>query len=109
MRKLVFLVAAGIFLSLAAHAQDDAPSLGDVARQTRQQKQRKDKDAPVKTAPNQDSQPANTANTAARPAHAANHVITNEELPAYAAITEKADTADSMEKPAEADVSAAEG
>ncbi|HEY1676958.1 MAG TPA: hypothetical protein VGG04_04580 [Candidatus Sulfotelmatobacter sp.] len=109
MRKLVFFVAAGIFLSVSAHAQDDAPSLGDIARQTRQQKQRKDKDAPAKVAPNQDSHPANTANTAAKPVRAANHVITNEELPAHtAAAIETPETRENSERP-EPDAPTVEG
>ena len=96
MRKLFFVLAATSLFCATAYAQDDAPSLGDVARQARQQKQ---KDAPSKTAPNsKDAQTASTANVAAKPAHAgANHVITNEELPAHTvpttSMSEKSDSA----------------
>lgn len=89
MRKFLFILAAGTLLSVAACAQDDAPSLGDVARQTRQQKQQKqqkDKDAVSKSAPNQpQSGNAKGDGSAKPPQAAAKRVITNEELPEHTA------------------------
>jgi len=41
---LLFLASAFVF-TLVAHGQDDSPSLGDVARQSRQQKQQKEAQA----------------------------------------------------------------
>jgi hypothetical protein len=78
----VFLVLSALFCAVSAFAQDDAPSLGDVARQARQQKQQKDapsKDASAKAASAKDAQ----SDTAAKDAPVAkpSHVITNEELP----------------------------
>jgi chromosome segregation ATPase len=79
MRKMFMFLTASAFLCAGiANAQDEAPSLGDVARQARQQKQQKDsqsKDA-SKTASSKDS-PANEANPTAK----ADHVITNDQLP----------------------------
>ncbi len=83
MRKVLMFLAASALLSAGvAYAQDDAPSLGDVARQARQQKQQKDSQtkAASKTASSKDAQ-TNEANP--QDAEAANtaRVITNEELP----------------------------
>ena len=103
MRKLrpfiLFLSASTFLFVLAAHAQDDAPSLGDVARQARQQKQQKDaqaqskdaqssKDAPSKDAQGKDVQAKDTQgkdkDTAAKDAQPkAPHVITNDEIPEH--------------------------
>lgn len=86
MRKLLMLLAAiGLLCAGSALAQDDAPSLGDVARQSRQQKVQKDaqsqtKDASAKSAPNKDAQ-ASGSDAKDAPAPKATHVITNEELP----------------------------
>jgi hypothetical protein len=87
MRKILFFLAASVLLSAVVYAQDDTPSLGDVARQTRQQKQQKDKNVASKAASAKDSQTANAKDAAvAKPAQGAtNHVITNEELPAHSA------------------------
>jgi hypothetical protein len=74
------LASASLFLG-AAQAQDE-PSLGDVARQTRQQKQSQDvpaKDIPTKDTPAKDPQ-----------LHRASHVITNDELPQHAVAGVKA-------------------
>jgi hypothetical protein len=65
MRILVFMLAASSLLTISAAAQDESPSLGDVARQSRQQKTSQPKTA--KTSADHNSKPA--------------HVITNEELP----------------------------
>ena len=75
MRKLVLILAVHAFAcAMALQAQDqDSPSLGDVARQARAQKQQKD-------APSKD-----VSSKAAQPAAKPSHVITNEELPQHAA------------------------
>jgi len=97
---LLFLAVAFVFV-LAGFAQDDAPSLGDVARQSRQQKQKdaQAKDAPVKDAPAKDA-PSKDAQSNAAPAKDKDkdkdkgaaakdaqpktpHVITNEDLPEH--------------------------
>jgi len=60
LRQFLLLLSAGAFVfALAAYGQDDAPSLGDVARQSRLQKQQKDaqaKDAEAKDAQSKDAQ-----------------------------------------------------
>jgi len=66
-RRFLVLVPALVFaLTLAVHAQDE-PSLGDVARQARQQKQQKDSEAqPVVVSPqNGDGQNGNPQDNAA--------------------------------------------
>ena len=107
MRKLLqlvlFLSASMSLLVLAARAQDDAPSLGDVARQARQQKQQKDvqaqpkdaqsnKDASAKDAQSKDAQPKDAQgkdkdkdkDTVAKDAQPKTpHVITNDEIPEH--------------------------
>jgi hypothetical protein len=65
-RLILVLGAAGSLLAATGYAQD-SPSLGDVARQTRQQNQQ------TKTAPGKDSK--------------ASKVITNEEIPEHAVAT----------------------
>ena len=57
-RLLILLAAGAMITMLAAYGQEDAPSLGDVARQARLQKQQKD--AQPKDAPSKDAQPADT-------------------------------------------------
>jgi len=101
MRTLLLSLSAVAFLFvLALQAQDqDPPSLGDVARQSRQQKQKdvqpklataadaSTKDASTKDAPAKDSKtknaPAKDA-TASAPTKAP-HIITNDEIPAHVA------------------------
>jgi hypothetical protein len=85
MKKILFLLSASVVLFAgAAYAQDDAPSLGDVARQSRQQKQKKDKDSTSKAASDKGQQTASAKNAPpAKPAH----VITNEELPSHSVVT----------------------
>ena len=89
MRRVLVLLASVLFAcAVAAQAQDE-PSLGDVARQSRQQKQQKDgqaaakdgsnKDASNKDAGSKDAQPTD----AKTPAPKAPRVITNEELPEH--------------------------
>lgn len=83
MREMFMFLAASAFLCAGiASAQDDAPSLGDVARQARQQKQQKDsqtKDS-SKAASSKDSATSG-ANARDSEAAKADHVITNEQLP----------------------------
>ena len=104
MRTLLALFAIAVFAAAQlAHAQDDAPSLGDVARQTRQQKEQQDaspkptdghaatnsttkdatpKDAATKGAQSKAQPPATppTAGQSAQPLKA-KRVITNDEIP----------------------------
>lgn len=86
MRMTFLLFAAGSLLwAMGAYAQDDSPSLGDLARQVRQQKQQKDpqtKDA---------AKPAPTGSPAQKPAAKPNaaqlpHVITNENIGSHAVV-----------------------
>ena len=100
---LLFLATAFVF-ALAAFAQDDAPSLGDVARQSRQQKQKdaQTKDAQAKDLPAKDTQSKDAQikdaqskdasakdkdkdkDTAAKDAQSKTpHVITNDDLPEH--------------------------
>ena len=69
MRIIVFMLAASSLLTISAVPQDESPSLGDVARQSRQQKQKA-------------AQPRTKTSTAQASKSA--HVITNEELPEHA-------------------------
>jgi hypothetical protein len=83
MRRFLVLLAGVSLCAAAAYSQDEPPSLGDVARQARQQKQQKDiqpKDASAKSAQNKDAQTSD-ANSKDAPAPKAARVITNEELP----------------------------
>jgi outer membrane murein-binding lipoprotein Lpp len=102
-RRIFLLFLASFFVfALAAHGQDDSPPLGDVARQSRLQKQQKDaqakdaqskdtptKDPQTKDAQNKDTQGVNAqgkangavANDAQPPK--VPHVITNEEIPEH--------------------------
>jgi hypothetical protein len=99
LRQFLVLFSATAFLfTLAALAQDDAaPSLGDVARQARQQKQQKDaqtKDASATGSPSKDAQAKDAQSGDAQnkdkdsaakdvPAPKPSHVITNEDLPEH--------------------------
>jgi hypothetical protein len=97
----VFVLASAALFASHAQAQDE-PSLGDVARQTRQQKQQKDVPAKgaepassqnkdpqsqAKDAPNKDAQNTDTQNksvpTKDAQLHRASHVITDDELPQH--------------------------
>ncbi|SPF38317.1 exported hypothetical protein [Candidatus Sulfotelmatobacter kueseliae] len=110
LRHFLLLVFASAFVfTLVAHAQDDqAPSLGDVARQARLQKQQKDaqtqtkdaqtkdttatdaqgkddaqsKDAPGKDATSKDKDNKDTVAKYA-PSPKTPHVITNEDIPEH--------------------------
>jgi hypothetical protein len=92
---LVSLTAAAFLFALAAQGQDEPPSLGDVARQARQQKQQKDaaaKDASSKDTQSKDTAPkdapakdAQTKDALTKDAQApkTKKVITNEEIPEH--------------------------
>jgi hypothetical protein len=92
-RRAFFLLAAGIFVCAFLTYGQDSPSLGDVARQARLQKQQKDapakdaakdsqgKDAQTKEAPGTEATVKN-----AQPAKAP-QVITNDEMPAHVGST----------------------
>jgi hypothetical protein len=90
MRQLLLLVLALSPLCVTASAQDqDSPSLADVARQSRTQRQQKDsKDGQAKDAPTRDPSKATSATDVAAKtsvAPKASHVITNEDLPEHTA------------------------
>jgi hypothetical protein len=99
-RRFVVMLAAGIFaFGLAAYAQDDSPSLGEVARQSRLQKQQQDagkedqsKDAPAKGSADKGSASKSAATDApaaapapgaakAAPGKAANNLAPNHVAP----------------------------
>lgn len=98
MRKVILLLAAQVFVcAVIVQAQEqDAPSLGDVARHSRMQKQQKD--AQAKDA----AKPGQATDAASKPASKTSHVITNEDLPAHSTspttMLEKSKTSD-MEEP----------
>ena len=78
-RKLLLVLAAILCgLAISAIAQDDSPSLGDVARQARQQKQTK---APDNSA-NKNSQASKDA-AASASSPPAKTIITNDEIPSH--------------------------
>lgn len=92
-RRMFVALAAGTFLCAMTVYAQDSQSLGDVARQSRQQKQ---KDAQAKEAATQNSNPAQTSNKDAQGQDAATdgaakapsasktpHVITNDEIPEH--------------------------
>jgi hypothetical protein len=93
MRGILAWLATAVFLCApAAHGQDQ-PSLGDVARQARLQKQQKDADAnnkdvpakntPLKDAPAKDVQPKDVVTKDGQTAKAPKTVITNDEIPQH--------------------------
>lgn len=83
-RRVFFLLAASAFLCALTVYGQDSQSLGDVARQTRQQKQ---KDAQTKDASPKDASGKQAASTdaSAKDAQPAKtpHVITNDEIPSH--------------------------
>jgi hypothetical protein len=102
-RRILVLLAAGACLcAFPAYGQEDSPSLGDVARQARLQKQQKDaqspstpgKDAPTPTDQDKAGQPKadqtkadgtkNSSSASATPKNAKpSHVVTNDEVPSH--------------------------
>lgn len=125
-RIWIFLAASAFLCAFPAYGQDDSPSLGDVARQARQQKQQKDAQSKDSSASGKDAQNAadesksdqpKTASAAGATAKNApakpSHVITNEEIPSHIGSTltsakgsHPAGTSD--EQPSSGDQSAAE-
>jgi hypothetical protein len=100
LRRFLLILSAGVLVcSVGALAQDDdSPSLGDVARQTRQQKQQKDPQ--IKTNQGKDAQnkdaPAQTASAkASTSAKSPKKVITNEEIPEHASSSAPKGSSDS--------------
>lgn len=109
--RFLVLAAAAFACALPAQGQDAPQSLGDVARQSRQQKQQKDtqgdkdtpsKDSPGKDAPSKDSatkdasaskdattKDATPKDTTAKDAQPAKtpHVYTNDEIPEHVGTT----------------------
>jgi hypothetical protein len=94
-RRFVVMLAAGVFaFGLSAYAQDDSPSLGEVARQSRLQKQQQDaaKEDQSKDTPGKDSAGKSAATDApaaapapgaakAAPGKAANNLAPNHAAP----------------------------
>jgi len=90
-RFLIVLSAGAMIPVLAAYGQEDAPSLGDVARQARQQKQQKG--AQSKDAQSKDAQPTAPAQSKDAPSKVASakdgqakgpkKIVTNEEIPEH--------------------------
>jgi hypothetical protein len=135
-RRILILLASGAFLcAFPAYGQDDSPSLGDVARQARLQKQQKDAQSKDTSAPATGAQnpagqdkadqakadqtktktdgtkaaPGATSKNASKPAH----VITNEEIPSHVGSTltsakDSHSASPSDEQPGASDPSAAD-
>jgi hypothetical protein len=84
-RKIAIIVAAVLWgAALSASAQDDSPSLGDVARQTRQQKQQKDPQSKSTDLHTNKEAPKQTPDAAVKAANTtAKKVITNDEIPSH--------------------------
>ena len=105
--QLLLLIFAGALCCAGtANAQDDSPSLGDVARQSRQQKQQKDaqaaKEAQTSASSTGAAPAADPAN--AQPAKPSKKVITNDEMPGHVVATRTADPqkpADSQQQSAQ--------
>ena len=112
-RKIIITLAASALLCACQTFGQDAPSLGDVARQARLQKQQKDaqaKDAPAKDAPAKDAQTKDTPGTAAAVKDGqpkAAHVITNDEIPQHVGPT--ATSARAFQTPATTDAQPSDG
>lgn len=98
-RRILVSIAVGAFLfTLAAHAQDE-PSLGDVARQSRLQKQQKNSDVDKDSSPTKVSKgspaksvPANDSSSKdniqkMQDAPKLKRVITNDEIPEHVGAT----------------------
>lgn len=103
MRTIFTLFIAGALTLSIAQAQD-SQSLGDIARQVRQQKQQKDaqaKDSAPKTIAVTDSQNTSTTSTDSAPS-ASQHVITNEEIPEHTGSSESSSHRINSAKPDQA-------
>jgi hypothetical protein len=82
MRRLFILFAVHAFLCTVCVCAQDSPSLGDVARQTRAQKQQKGAQTNSASSTNRDAQkadPGAKGNSSPTPSH----VITNDEMPSH--------------------------
>jgi hypothetical protein len=88
MRRVFVSLAASACLCTTVASAQEAPSLGDVARQARLQKQQKDaaakKDGVSKDPSIQDAADADPSAKNTRPSKAP-HVITNDDIPSHAA------------------------
>ena len=87
LRRLLFLLSVGALAAgIAAYGQDDSPSLGDVARQSRLQKQQKDNQAkdgtPAKDAKSASSKdaPVKVASAKDPQTKTSKKVVTNDEI-----------------------------
>ena len=97
--RISLVIVGSLFLgALVTQAQDEQPSLGDVARQSRLQKQQKDvqadqgvkntaaapsKNASSKDAASKDATAKDPADKGAQPPKASKQVITNDEIPEH--------------------------
>ncbi|HME33974.1 MAG TPA: hypothetical protein VKF84_01960 [Candidatus Sulfotelmatobacter sp.] len=94
-RRILIFFASAAVLCASAYGQEDSPSLGDVARQSRLQKQQKDAQSKDASAPAKDAattadqnkvDQAKAAGAVATSKNASpkpSHVITNEEIPSH--------------------------
>ena len=84
MRRILVVLSAGAFMcTLAAYGQD-SPSLGEVARQVRLQKQQKDQATKTAATQKPSTKDAQSKDGSAGPQPAKeNKVITNEEIPEH--------------------------
>ncbi len=100
MQKAVLMLAASLLLyaSFACAQQDDAQSLGNVARQVRQKKEQKG--GVAKTVPAKDGE---STDAASKPAQKP-RVITNEELPHAGFTTVSTEVSERREEPASSHV-----
>ena len=92
-RRVFTLLAAGALLCAFPAYGQDSQSLGDVARQTRQQKQQKDapaKDASAKDASSKQASGTDASASAKIAPPKSPHVITNDEIPSHLTPTKTA-------------------
>ncbi len=90
-RRAFTLLAASALLGAFTTYGQDSQSLGDVARQTRQQKQQKDTPAKVASPKDASSKQASGADASAKDAQPKSpHVITNDEIPSHLTPTKTA-------------------
>jgi len=90
-RRFFTLLAASALLCTFTAFGQDSQSLGDVARQTRQQKQQKDAPAKVASPKDASSKQASGADASTKDSQPKPpHVITNDEIPSHLAPTKTA-------------------
>jgi hypothetical protein len=81
---VIILAAVLSGVALSAFAQDDSPSLGDIARQSRQQKQQKDSQRkPTDTHTNKEAQKQGPDVAVKAATTTSKKVITNDEIPSH--------------------------